>query len=99
MDTTYRSTSPGSQMRFGEGAAPRPAISVVTPAYNEVDCVEELARRLSAALDSITPSWEVVVVDNGSRDGSWERLLAIQGADPRFKLVRLSKNFGHQLGV
>ena len=69
-------------------------ISIIVPAYNESDCIDELARRLSAMFDSEPAySWECVVVENGSSDDTWDKLLRINKADSRFKVVRLARNF------
>lgn len=84
-----------SAMRFRAattGGAPE--ISVVIPLFNEAPTVPELARRLTAALDRLGRTWEVVVVDDGSADGSFEALRAVHAADPRFVVVRLRRNFG-----
>ena len=71
-------------------------ISVVTPAFNEGECVDELSRRLAIVFSSLSDRYgfEVIVVENGSVDDTYEKLLAIRERDPRFKIVRLSRNFG-----
>lgn len=69
-------------------------ISVIIPAYNEQDCVDELARRLTnvfAQHDNY--DFEVLVIENGSRDSTWERLVQIHHRDKRFKVIRLARNF------
>ncbi len=72
----------------------RPLISVVVPAYNESDCIDELARRLTLVFDDLTNyQFEVVVVENGSIDDTYEKLLKIREQDDRFKIVQLSRNF------
>jgi dolichol-phosphate mannosyltransferase len=69
-------------------------ISVIIPAYNEEDCVEELARRLSAVFDANSKyDFEAIIVENGSVDRTWELLEQIHEKDPRFKIVRLARNF------
>lgn len=75
-------------------------ISVCTPAYNESACVGELARRLVATFDSLADRYdfEVIVCENGSHDDTYERLLTIHRGDPRFKIVRLSRNFSTEGG-
>lgn len=69
-------------------------ISIIIPAYNETDCVDELARRLSLVFDS-EPNYdfECVVVENGSLDDTYEKLLRINAADSRFKILQLARNF------
>lgn len=74
-------------------------ISVVVPIFNEAENLPELLRRTAAALDSTGEAWEVVFVDDGSRDASAEIVLAANRADPRVKLVALSRNFGHQPAI
>lgn len=78
----------------------RRLVSIVTPAYNEQDNVAELARRLRAVFDQ-NPDYEfeVIVVENGSADATWERIQAECTHDPRFKAVRLSRNFGADGGI
>lgn len=74
--------------------ATRRKIAIVTSAYNEAECVEELARRLQAVFASLPQyDFEVVAVENGSSDATFEKLLAVHEADPRFKIVQLARNF------
>ena len=72
----------------------RPEISVVIPLYNEAETIPELARRLTDALDRLDRTWEVVIVDDGSTDGSFEALRAAHQADPRFSIIQFRRNFG-----
>ena len=69
-------------------------LSVVVPVLDEEGTVEELARRLVETLDAIGQRFEIVFVDDGSRDGTSERVRAARERDPRVKLVRLRRNFG-----
>ncbi|HEY8520173.1 MAG TPA: glycosyltransferase family 2 protein [Gammaproteobacteria bacterium] len=71
-------------------------ISVVVPAYNEERNVDTLYARLREQLRARHPEWELVFVDDGSTDGTWDRIVALNAADPRVRGVRLSRNFGHQ---
>ena len=69
-------------------------ISLIIPAYNEEDCVDELAKRLKTVFDSEPQyDFEAVIVENGSIDAPWEKLQYIAEDDPRFKILRLSRNF------
>lgn len=69
-------------------------ISIIVPAYNEEDCVEELARRLKLVFDENSKyEFEVIIVENGSSDRTWELLQSINAADSRFKVVQLARNF------
>lgn len=72
----------------------RKLISVVIPAYNESACVDELARQLQKVMSVETQyDFEVVVVENGSEDDTFDKLLAIHRDDARFKVVQLARNF------
>lgn len=70
----------------------------MAPVFNERGSVEELCRRLADALDGLG-EYEVVLVDDGSTDGSWEVLRGLATADERLRLLRLSRNFGHQVAL
>ncbi|MCE1253844.1 MAG: glycosyltransferase family 2 protein [Anaerolineae bacterium] len=76
-----------------------PTFSVIVPVYNEIGCLQELYDRLSKVLDSTNESWEIVMVDDGSRDGSTEKILALSAADKRVRPVIFARNFGHQIAV
>lgn len=75
-----------------------PELSVVIPVYNEGENIEPLYDELSAALNAIGRSYEVVVVDDGSRDDSFARLKALHEKDPRWQVIRFRRNFGQTAG-
>lgn len=78
----------------------RPALSVVIPCYNEAECLEALHARVSAAAHAAVGSdHEIVLVNDGSRDASWEVMQRLSAADPRLVAVNLSRNHGHQLAL
>jgi glycosyltransferase involved in cell wall biosynthesis len=72
----------------------RPALSVVVPLYNEAENLDHLHREMIAALESTGQTFEIVLVDDGSTDGTCERLLALEQTEPRVKVVLLRRNFG-----
>ena len=76
-----------------------PELSVALPVYNEIENLDELRDRLRRALDACGRTWEVVFVDDGSRDASYERMVAFAKEDTRFRAVRFSRNFGHQMAL
>jgi len=76
-----------------------PRFSVVVPVHDEEGSLRELYRRLAAVLDTLDGGWELILVDDGSRDRSFETMLELRRADPRVKIVRLSRNFGHQVAI
>lgn len=75
------------------------SISVVVPVYKARDCLAELHRRLVQALEPITPDFEIVLVEDGSDDGSWEGIAALARRDPRVKGLKLSRNFGQHYAI
>ena len=78
----------------------RKLISVVAPAYNEEACVGELARQLVSVMSRLSEyEFEVIIVENGSSDNTWQILKTIAAGDQRFKPIRLSRNFGMDGGV
>jgi len=74
-------------------AAP-PHLSIVIPVYNEAGNISRLHEELSAALEAAPMDYEVIAVDDGSRDGSFEALVAVHQRDPRWRIIRLARNFG-----
>lgn len=85
------------------GLEPRPrapeSISVVAPCYNEEEVLTELLRRLKSVLTSLGVPYEIILVDDGSRDSTWEMMQEFQKQDGHLKIVRLSRNHGHQLAL
>ncbi len=73
--------------------------SIVAPVYNEIDNLPELYRRLSEVMDSTKQSWELLMVDDGSTDGSTERIRELAKADKRVRPVIFARNFGHQIAI
>ncbi len=69
-------------------------VSVLVPVLDEVATVGELATRVAATLDGLSKSFEIVFVDDGSRDGTPQKIKAAREKDPRIKLVWLRRNFG-----
>lgn len=73
--------------------------SIVIPAYNEESVMEECYRRLTKTMESMGEPYELIFVNDGSKDQTLERLEILCERDPRVKLVSLSRNHGHQLAV
>jgi dolichol-phosphate mannosyltransferase len=74
-------------------------ISVVSPVYQAEACLEEFHRRLNAALSGITDDYEIILVDDGSFDSSWDRITELAQRESRLRGLRLSRNFGQHLAI
>jgi dolichol-phosphate mannosyltransferase len=79
--------------------APSPEISIVVPLYNEQENLPELFRRLVRSLDDARLAFELIFVNDGSRDATANLLDEIHAADARVTVIALSRNFGHQAAV
>ena len=77
----------------------KPALSVVAPCFNEEGVLPEFLARVAAVLDRIGGAAEIVVVDDGSRDGTWRVMGEAAKRDGRIVAVRLMRNHGHQLAL
>jgi len=72
----------------------RPAVSVVVPIFNEAENLEDLHRELTQALEGMGRPYEIILVDDGSRDGSLGRMAALEARDRRVRVLALRRNFG-----
>jgi dolichol-phosphate mannosyltransferase len=73
-------------------------LSIVVPVCNEAAVLDAFHERTRAAVAPLGP-YELIFVDDGSTDGSWERMLSLAARDPSVRLIRLSRNFGHQTAL
>jgi len=76
-----------------------PRYSFVVPVYNEEQALPELYERLSRVISTLDGSSELLLVDDGSTDGSFDMILKLQHRDARVRPVRFSRNFGHQVAI
>jgi polyisoprenyl-phosphate glycosyltransferase len=81
------------------GAEATPDYSIVVPVFNEQEALPALGARLSSLLARLDGDAEVILVDDGSRDASFARMVELSAQDPRFKVLQLSRNFGHQVAI
>jgi len=76
-----------------------PLISVVIPVYKAEECLEELYRRLSQALKTISPCYEIIFIEDCGGDRSWEIIQLLANTDERVRGVQFSRNFGQHCGI
>jgi dolichol-phosphate mannosyltransferase len=76
-----------------------PTFSIIAPVYNEKDCLDVLVSRISEVMDTTKEPWELVIVDDGSQDGSTEIIRRLAKQDCRVRPVIFARNFGHQVAV
>jgi len=75
-------------------------LTIVLPVYNNADCLQELYQRLSATFVQMgMPDYEIICVDDGSRDNSRDVIRKLREMDSRIKLIQLTRNFGHQFAI
>jgi glycosyltransferase involved in cell wall biosynthesis len=76
-----------------------PLISVIIPVFRNEGTLEELVRRLRAALEPLSPDYEIIMVEDGGGDGSWDVIRRLAAADGRILGARFSRNFGQHFGI
>jgi dolichol-phosphate mannosyltransferase len=77
----------------------RPTYSIVAPVFNEEGNITRLHSEIRRVMDTTGESWELVLINDGSRDGSLAEMRAVAGTDPHVKIINFARNFGHQIAV
>lgn len=86
-------------MSMTETKETNPDISIVIPIYNEEKILPELHKRLSAAAQQVSDNYELIFVNDGSKDNSLAELIKLSFKDPKCYYINFSRNFGHQIAV
>ena len=73
--------------------------SIVVPVFNEAESLAELYRRMGAVMDGLDGACELILVNDGSQDGTAQLLRALQAKDARVRVLEFSRNFGHQMAI
>ena len=76
-----------------------PEISVIIPVYNEEECLPELLQRMGAVMDGLARPYEIIYVNDGSRDGSLQLLTMASAANPSLKIINFNRNYGQHSAV
>ncbi|MBT8154362.1 glycosyltransferase family 2 protein [Epibacterium ulvae] len=84
--------------RFGPSVTP-PVLSIIVPMYNEADNVDELLNRLVQVVSGIEPQYEIILIDDGSRDATAMRIIEAAEQNDRIKCLVLSRNFGKEAAL
>ena len=78
---------------------PKPVYTIIAPIYNEIENIPHLYARVSEVMEQTSQPWELVLVDDGSKDGSTDALRELGKKDERVRPVIFARNFGHQIAV
>jgi len=78
---------------------PQPVFSIIAPCYNERDNIPKLYARIKEVMDGIGDTWELILINDGSRDDSLDMMLNVRESDERVKVINFARNFGHQTAV
>jgi glycosyltransferase involved in cell wall biosynthesis len=73
--------------------------SIAAPVFNEIEIVEEFYKRVRKVMEDLGESWELILVDDGSNDGSTEKILEFSTSDSHVIAVIFARNFGHQIAI
>jgi polyisoprenyl-phosphate glycosyltransferase len=77
----------------------RPVFSIVAPVFNEEETLPHFYRRVVEVMEGIGDSFELVLINDGSRDGSFRTMQELHTRDPRVRVIDFSRNFGHQIAI
>jgi dolichol-phosphate mannosyltransferase len=91
--------TPGSATNNNLPPGETPVFSIVIPAYHEAGNLLKLYDEIVRALAAVDMTWELILVDDGSADTTWQKIMALHLRDGRVKGLRLSRNFGHQYAL
>ncbi len=80
-------------------STPRPTYSIVAPVYNEEGNIPRLYNEIKRVMDTTGEPWELVLINDGSKDNSLSEMQEASAQDPRVKIINFARNFGHQIAV
>ena len=97
--SAFLEAAPASVHAAPVSATPRRHISVIIPVYKAENCLDELYRRLRAALETVTDNFEIILVEDCGGDHSWDVIERLAAADERVVGLQFSRNFGQHYGI
>ena len=77
----------------------KPVFSIIAPIFNEIESLPELKRRITEVMGKTGENWEMVLVDDGSTDGSTDLIRDMSQKDHKIRPVIFARNYGHQIAV
>ena len=91
--------SPPERVPYNVGVDLMPGLSIIVPVYKSRECLPELYRRLTASLPATGLDYEILLIEDGGLDGSWEYIASLAEADARVKAVKMSRNYGQHNAI
>jgi glycosyltransferase involved in cell wall biosynthesis len=99
MTTKRELTTQEAERGCPEEAAMRPVYSIVAPVFNEEETLPHFYKRVVEVMEGIAEPFELILINDGSRDGSYGLMQDLHKRDPRVRVIDFSRNFGHQIAI
>lgn len=99
MTTKREPTTQEAERGCPEEAAMRPVYSIVAPVFNEEETLPHFYKRVIEVMEGVAESFELILINDGSRDGSYGLMQDLHKRDPRVRVIDFSRNFGHQIAI
>ncbi len=99
MTTKRELTTQEAERGCPEEAAMRPVYSIVAPVFNEVETLPHFYKRVIEVMEGVGEPFELILINDGSRDGSYSLMQDLHKRDPRVRVIDFSRNFGHQIAI
>lgn len=99
MTTKREPTTQEAERGCPEEAAMRPVYSIVAPVFNEEETLPHFYKRVIEVMEGVAEPFELILINDGSRDGSYGLMQDLHKRDPRVRVIDFSRNFGHQIAI
>ena len=87
------------KLEIADTTTARPVFSIVAPVFNEEKTLPHFYRRVVEVIEGMGDSFELVLINDGSQDGSFRTMQELHTRDPRVRVIDFSRNFGHQIAI